>query len=67
MTANFDIWKRVIQEQYPDCSAGTYHAMWQQGASDWGNLQGTELANLFEQYVLIKQLTNPTRNDHGNE
>lgn len=65
-SANFDLWKRVVQEAYPDHSDGTYYRMWQQAASDWGNLFETPEATLFEQYVMLKQLMKPQGDRDGN-
>ena len=64
-SANFELWKRVIQEHYADHADNIYYQMWQQAASDWGNLLDTPEANLFEQYVMLKQLMKPEGDRDG--
>ena len=63
---NFVLWKRVAQEQYPDRPDGTYYMLWQHAASDWGNGHETNVAKLFEQYVMLKQLMKPEGDRDGN-
>ena len=63
---NFEIWKRVAQEQYPNRPDNTYYTLWQQAASDWGDNRDTNVARLFEQYVLLKNLMQPQGARDGN-
>lgn len=55
-STNFALWKRVAQEQYPDRPDNTYRMLLQHAASDWVNNSDTNVAKLFEQYVMLKQL-----------
>jgi len=62
---NFELWKRVMQEQYPHSTDDSYRRMLQIGASDWGQNRDTNVAKLFEQYVMLKQLIRPKGDQDG--
>lgn len=63
---NFDIWKRVAQEQYPYATDTSYQTLMHHAATDWALERDTNIARLFEQYVMLKNLINPKGVDDGN-
>ena len=65
MSDNFELWKRVVQEQYPGATDVVYQRMLEVAAADWGLDRNTNVANLFEQYVMIKQLMKPEGEQDG--
>lgn len=66
MTDNFDLWKRVAQEQYPNRPDQTYQMIWEHAASDWAFNRDSNIAKLFDQYVMLKQLMSPEGKQNGN-
>lgn len=66
MTTNFDLWKRVAQAQYPGATDAAYQRMLEIAAADWGLDRDTNVAKLFEQYVMLKQLMKPEEDRDGN-
>ena len=53
----------MAQAQYPDATDDAYTRMLHIGASDWDQGRDTNVARLFEQYVLLKRLTRPQEDE----
>ena len=56
METKRDIWLAVCEGQFPRKSEDQIMAYSTKAASDWYHGDDTELAKLFEQYVMIKTL-----------
>ena len=51
-----DIWESVAKPKYPTLNEHQLIELKSQAAIDWLHDDGTELCNLFDQYVMLKQL-----------
>jgi len=56
MDSKINIWLTLAKEKYPKLNEGQLTAMCMHAASDWWNGTESELANLFDQYVMLKNL-----------
>ena len=56
MDSKINIWLTLAREKYPKLDESQLTAMCMHAASDWYNEWDTELANLFDQYVMLKNL-----------
>lgn len=56
LNSKVEIWETLAQEKYPELLPYQIHALSMVAASDWYNGADTDLAKLFEQYVMIKTL-----------
>mgnify|MGYP003350735513 FL=1 len=51
-----NIWTELAREKYPTLTENQLRALSMHAASEWYNGSDSELANLFDQYVMIKNL-----------
>ena len=51
-----NIWVMLAREKYPKLSEHVLQGLSMRAASEWYNGDETDLAKLFDQYVMIKNL-----------
>ena len=51
-----NIWAELARAKYPTLTENQLRALSMHAASDWYNGWDTELAKLFDQYVMLKNL-----------
>ena len=51
-----DIWESVAKPKYPTLNSQQLVELKEQASINWLHDDGTELCNLFDQYVMLKQL-----------
>jgi Zn-dependent metalloprotease len=56
LNTKMEIWIEVLKTRVPDITFNEAVAVSAQAASDWYNGANTELAKLFEQFVILKTL-----------
>ena len=56
LNTKLGIWVTLAQEKYPGLSISKLEALSMEAATAWYANDQSELANLFEQYVMLKQL-----------
>lgn len=56
LNSNIDIWATLAREQYPKLSENELRALSMKAASEWYIGESTDLAKLFDQYVMLKTL-----------
>lgn len=56
MSQNTDTWVMVVQEHYPKLNESELKVLTIQAANEWYLGEDTKLANLFDQYVMLKHL-----------
>ena len=56
MNTKLEIWATLLREKQPTLTEHQIQALSMQAASEWYNGTNTELANLFDQYVMLKTL-----------
>ena len=56
LNSNIDIWITLAREKYPTLSEEHLKALSMEAASYWYLGENTDLANLFDQYIMLKAL-----------
>lgn len=56
MNSRIEIWRLLAKEKYPTLNEDGLSVLSLQAASDWYNGANTDLAVLFDQYVMLKTL-----------
>lgn len=56
LSTNQQIWLTLAQEHYPTLTEERVLALCMPAASDWYDGADTELATIFDQYVMLKTL-----------
>jgi hypothetical protein len=51
-----DVWESLVKPKYPTLNEQQLIELRSQAAIDWLTDEETELSNLFDQYVMLKQL-----------
>lgn len=64
LNSNIDIWATLAREQYPKLSENEIRTLSMKAASEWYLGESTDLANLFDQYIMLKTLKG---NNNGKE
>lgn len=62
MTAK-ELWESVAKREFPLASPTKLLELKQEAALEWGCYADSKLANLFDQYVMMKKLMDITWND----
>jgi len=57
MADNNELWLRITEDEYPGLSAAARHSLKWQAATDYSLAHSSKLGQLYEQYVIMRTLS----------